>query len=68
MEAHVNCKNITAEIFRNDIAGNSNAISILNINVQSLRSNYNSLEAFLFSLSKPVDIVCLTETFLFDND
>ena len=63
MEAHINCKNITAENFRNDIAGNSKAISNLNINVQSLRSNYISLEAFLFSLSKPVDIVCLTETF-----
>jgi len=68
MEAHLNCDQYTPEQFRNNIKNNSNSLTILNVNVQSLRKNFDSLETFMFSVPKPFDVVCITESFLYDNE
>lgn len=68
MEAYLNCDQYTPEQFRNNMKNNSNSLTILNVNVQSLRKNFDSLETFMFSVPKPFDVVCITESFLYDNE
>ena len=44
------------------------SISILTVNVRSLRKNINNLEALVFSLESPPSVICLTETWLNEDD
>ena len=44
------------------------SISILTVNVRSLRKNLNNLEALVFSLESPPSVICLTETWLNEDD
>jgi len=46
----------------------SNSFTILNANIRSLRKNFSHLESIVYSRSKPIDIICLTETFLYDHE
>ena len=41
---------------------------ILTVNVRSLKKHLNDLEALLHSLESPPNLICLTETWLTDND
>ena len=43
-------------------------MSILNVNVRSLRKNLLNLEAFIYSLDVQPDVICLTETWLSETD
>ena len=43
-------------------------MSILTVNVRSLKKHVHDLEALVHSLESPPDIICLTETWLSDND
>ena len=44
------------------------SLSVLNVNVRSLKSHLEKLEAIVLSLESPPDILCLTETWLAAND
>ena len=43
-------------------------ISIIHINIRSIKKHLDELEALILSLEYPPDIICLTETWLTDND
>ena len=43
-------------------------MSILTVNVRSLKKHINDLEALVHSLESPPNIICLTETWLTEND
>ena len=43
-------------------------MSILTVNVRSLKKHLNDLEALVHSLESPPNVICLTETWLTDND
>ena len=43
-------------------------MSVLSVNVRSLKKHVNDLEALVHSLESLPDIICLTETWLSDND
>ena len=43
-------------------------ISIIHINIRSIKKHLDELEALILSLESPPDIICLTETWLTDND
>ena len=43
-------------------------ISILSVNVRSLKKHLNDLEALVHSLEFPPNVICLTETWLKEND
>ena len=45
-----------------------NSLTILNANIRSLRRNFSHLESIVYSTSKPIDIICLTETFIYDHE
>ena len=47
---------------------NTKTITILNVNVRSLRKNLLNLEAFLYSLDVQPDVICLTETWFSETD
>ena len=47
---------------------NSCSLTILNLNVRSLKRHIEDLEALVHSLESPPDILCLTETWLSKND
>ena len=47
---------------------NTKTMTILNVNVRSLRKNLLNLEAFIYSLDEQPDVVCLTETWLSETD
>ena len=42
--------------------------SVLHINCQSLRNKFDSFSHFLSSLNVTFDIICVTETWLYDNE
>lgn len=42
--------------------------SILNVNCQSLRNKFNTFELFLNSLLICFDVICVTETWLYDDE
>ena len=44
------------------------SLSVLNVNVRSLKSNLEKLEALVLTRESPPDILCLTETWLAEND
>ena len=44
------------------------SLSVLNVNVRSLKSNREKLEALVLTRESPPDILCLTETWLAEND
>ena len=52
----------------NDVVLKPTTMSILNVNVRSLKKHLNDLEAFIHSLESPPNLICLTETWLTDND
>ena len=41
---------------------------IMNINVRSLKKNLDSLESLVLGLESPPAIICITETWLNEND
>ena len=43
-------------------------MSVLHVNVRSLKKNYQELEALITSLESPPEILCLTETWLSDSE
>ena len=43
-------------------------MSILNVIVRSLKKHLNNLEALVHSPESPPNVICLTETWLTDND
>ena len=45
-----------------------NSLSVLNVNVRSLKLHLEKLEALVLSLESSPDVLCLTETWLTDND
>ena len=61
------CKEFSTECFQDSESTFSFATKILNVNVQSLCSNFETLEAFAASVARPFDLMCLSETFLYDN-
>ena len=44
------------------------SICVLNVNVRSLKLHLEKLEALVLSLESSPDVLCLTETWLTDND
>ncbi len=44
------------------------SLSVLHINVRSIKKNYNKLEALIYSLESPPSILCLSETWLQNED
>ena len=44
------------------------SLSVLNVNVRSLKSNLEKLEALVLARESPPDILCLTETWLAENN
>ena len=46
----------------------SSTLSVLNLKVRSLKKHLEDLEALVSSLESPPDILCLTETWLSEND
>ena len=62
------CQEFSAESFRSSDCQFLFSTNILNVNVQSLRSNFDSLEIFANSVTKPFDLICLTETFLYNDE
>ena len=46
----------------------SSSISILSVNVRSLKKHLNDLETLVHSLEFPPNVLCLTETWLTEND
>ena len=43
-------------------------ISVLYINVRSLKGHLSELEALVYSLESPPSVLCLSETWLTEND
>ena len=43
-------------------------VSVMHLNVRSLKPHYEKLEALILSLESPPDVICLTETWLTAND
>ena len=46
----------------------NNDFSVLHLNTMSLKPHFEKLEALILSLESPPDIICLSETWLNDND
>ena len=46
----------------------STPMFILTVNVRSLKKHLSDLEALIHSLESPPNVICLTETWLTDND
>ena len=44
------------------------SLTILTVNVRSLKKHVHDLETLVHSIESPPDIICLTETWLSDND
>ena len=64
---NVICKIFSIDDFINfDIPKNS--LSILTVNIRSMRRNFTKLQAFLaLRLKQSLDIICITETWLNEN-
>ena len=45
-----------------------NTISILHLNVRSIKPHFDKLEALVLGLESPPEVLCLTETWLSEND
>ena len=43
-------------------------VSVMHLNVRSLKPHYEKLEALILSLESPPDVICLTKTWLTAND
>ena len=43
-------------------------VSVLHLNIRSLKPHFDKLEALILSLESPPDIICITETWLTKND
>ena len=43
-------------------------VSELHLNIRSLKPHFDKLEALILSLESPLDIICITETWLTKND
>ena len=43
-------------------------VSVLHLNIRSLKNHLEELEALVLSFESPPDVICLTETWLTDND
>ena len=45
-----------------------NTISVLHLNVRSMKPHFDKLEALVNGLESPLEVLCLTETWLSKND
>ena len=45
-----------------------NTILILHLNVRSIKPHFDKLEALVLGLESPPEVLCLTETWLSEND
>ena len=61
-------KNLDPNLFLPPSAIIPTTMSILTVNVRSLKKHLNDLEALVHSLESPPNVICLTETWLTDND
>ena len=61
------CKSYSIEEF-SQLQQKVKGVSILNINIRSLRKNFSKLNLFLESIDHKFDLICLTETFIYDNE
>ena len=66
-DIHVACKHFYVEDFQS-LSFYSNSISVMNINCQSLRNKFDEFELFLLSIPFTFDIICVTETWFFDDE
>ena len=65
MDIYSTCKDYTLE----QLAHFSNSsLTVLNANIRSLRTHFSNLESIINRCVKPIDIICLTETFIYDNE
>ena len=51
-----------------DTKSYSNTISVLHLNVRSMKPHFDKLESLVIGLESPLEILCLTETWLSEND
>ena len=65
--AFIDCKPYSFVEFNSRFSG-SQYFSVLNLNIQSIRNKFESLEVFLSQVTLHFDILCLTETFLFPSE
>lgn len=52
----------------NKLEVNNSTFSLLNFNIQSIRNKFSHFEYFLNTFSNPFDVICLTETWLNDDE
>ena len=45
-----------------------NQVTIMHINVRSIKKNLDNLEALILGLESPPSVLCLSETWLKEND
>lgn len=62
------CKSYTLDQLNHLTTTNDLHVSVLNVNIRSLRKNFDKLEAFLDSLNFSFDLICLTETFVDEHE
>ena len=43
-------------------------VSVLHLNIRSLKPHFDNLESLFLSLESPPDIICITESWLTKND
>ena len=46
----------------------NSTVSVLDLNIRSLKPHFDKLEALILSLESPRDIICITDTWLTKND
>jgi hypothetical protein len=61
------CTAYTIEEF-NQLQQHTRQLSILNLNIRSLRKNFSQLNMFLDNIEFSFDLICLTEIFIYDNE
>ena len=68
MDFCVDCKPFSVSDFNSNFSNVNVGLSLLNLNCQSLRNKFDSFECFLSTLDVSFDVICVTETWLHNDE
>ena len=68
MELDLECENYDIDLLPDKFLVSETDFRILHVNIRSLRKNYDKLLALLNILPFPLHAICLSETFLYENE
>jgi len=67
-EIDFECNALDDVTLYNNLDSSNNTFSLLNLNVQSIRNKFPDFECFLSTFSSPFDVICITETWLHNDE